>query len=209
MGVSVIYNAIPPGSTLYARLQREKALAVLMVSLFHIGDGIFRFFELPPNEVYEILGDVIEEHYETFGSELEADDAIAEFRSELRRTRQAYPGIETRRVSLEKTSSKIAERLSHELSRRQVTNAEEVVQRLMFGDQTFAPTLLPVEEWLGLISREVVREGVSILRQINPEALFAKDGGWEEYCLNQLKSWKKLYLAADQKGEEILLQVVT
>lgn len=209
MGVSVIYSAIPPGSTLYARLQREKALAILMAYLFPYGGGVFHFFELPPDEVNEILEDVIEEHYETFGSELEADDAIAEFRSELRRTRQAHPGIETRRVSLEKTSSKIAERLSHELSRRQVTNAEEVVQRLMFGDQTFAPTLLPVEEWLGLISRELVHEGASIFQQIKPEVLFAKDGGWEEYCLNQLKGWRKLYLAADQKGEEILLQVVT
>lgn len=209
MGVSIIYSAIPPGSTLYARLQREQPLAVLMVYLFPYGCGVFHFFELPPDEINEILEDVIEEHYETFASELAADEAIAEFRSELRRTRQAFPGIETRRVSLEKTSNRIAERLLHELLKRQITNADEIVQKLMFGDRTFAPDLLPVNESLGLISREWVHEGASILRQIEPEALFTGDDGWEEYCLHQLKSWKKLYLAADQKGEEILVEVVT
>ncbi len=94
MGVSVIYSAIPPTSTFYARLQHENAFAALMVYLFPYGCGVFHFFGLPPDEVNEILGDFIEEHYEMFGSELAADDAIAEFRSELRRTRQAYPGIE-------------------------------------------------------------------------------------------------------------------
>jgi len=179
MGVSVLYSAIPPSSTLYARLQREKALSILVVSLFPYGCGIFRFFEIEPEEVNEILEEVIEAYQDIFGSELEADQLIDEFRSELRRTRQAYPGIEDRTASLEKSSTEIEKRLSQELSRRQIANANDIVQRLMFGDQTLAPTLLPAGESLGLISRELVREGASILRQINPEMLFARDKGWE------------------------------
>jgi len=205
MGVSVLYSAIPPSSTLYARLQREKALSILVVSLFPYGCGIFRFFEIEPEEVNEILEEVIEAYQDIFGSELEADQLIDEFRSELRRTRQAYPGIEDRTASLEKSSTEIEKRLSQELSRRQIANANDIVQRLMFGDQTLAPTLLPAGESLGLISRELVREGASILRQINPEMLFARDKGWEGWCLDHLERWRSLYIASDEKNEEILV----
>ncbi|MBD2682553.1 MULTISPECIES: hypothetical protein [Nostoc] len=205
MGVSVLYSAIPPTSTLYARLQREKALSILVVSLFPHGCGIFRFFEIESEEINEILEDVIETHQETFGSELEADRVIAQLRSELRLTRQAYPGIEDRTASLEKSSAEIEERLSQELSRKQVANAHEIVQKLMFGDQTLAPTLLLAEESLGLISRELVSEGANIFRQINPEVLFARDQGWEGWCLNDLERWRGLYLSAAEKNEEILV----
>ncbi|MUL38697.1 hypothetical protein BWI75_20820 [Gloeocapsopsis sp. AAB1 = 1H9] len=178
-----------------------------MVSLFPYGCGIFRFFEIEPEEIDEILEDIIERHHATFGSELEANQAIAEFRSELSRTRQAYPGIEDRIASLEKSSVEIEERLLHELTRRQVTNASGIVQRLMFGDQTLAPTLLPAEESLGLISCELVSEGASIFRQINPETLFARDEGWEGWCLDHLERWRGLYLSADEKNEAILVGV--
>ncbi|MEH2151206.1 hypothetical protein [Nostoc sp.] len=207
MGVSVLYNAIPPSSTLYARLQREKALTILVVSLFPYGCGIFRFFEIEPEEINEILEDVIETHQETFGSELDADRIIAEFRSELRLTRQAYPGIEDRRASLEKTSAEIGERLLQELSRRKVANADEIVEKLMFGDQTLAPTLLSTGESLGLISRELVSEGASIFRQIHPETLFARDEGRQGWCLDHLERWRNLYLSAAENNEEILVGV--
>ncbi|GEM_PF-1796501 len=207
MGVSVLYSAIPPCSTLYTRLQSEKALSILVVSLFPYGCGIFRFFEIEPEEINEILEDVIETHQETFGSELEADRVIAELRSELRLTRQAYPGIEDRTALLEKSSAEIGERLSQELSRRKVANADKIVEKLMFGDQTLAPTLLSTEESLGLISRELVSEGASIFRQIDPETLFARDEGWEGWCLDHLERWKGLYLSAAENNEEILVGV--
>ncbi|AVH63332.1 hypothetical protein [Nostoc sp. 'Peltigera membranacea cyanobiont' N6] len=203
MGVSVLYSAIPPSSTLYARLQREKALSLLVVSLFPYGCGIFRFFEIDPEEVNEILEDVIETHQETFGSELEADRVISELRFELRLTRQAYPGIEDRTALLEKTSVEIGERLSQELLRRNVANADEIVDKLMFGDKTLAPTLLSTEESLGLISYELVSEGASIFRQIDPETLFARD----ESCFEDFERWRNLYLLAAEKNEEILVAV--
>ncbi|PHJ66101.1 hypothetical protein VF14_16155 [Nostoc linckia z18] len=207
MGVSVIYSAIPPSSTLYARLQHEKALTILVVSLFSYGCGIYRFFEIEPEEINEILEDAIETHQQTFGSELEAHQVIAQLQSELRRTCQAYPGIEDRTALLEKSSAEIQERLSQELSRRQISNANEIVQKLIFGDRTLAPTLLPPEESLGLISRELVSQGASILGQIDPEALFVRDQSWEGWCLNGLEHWKNLYLSAAENNEEILVGV--
>ncbi|MEH2286731.1 hypothetical protein [Nostoc sp.] len=202
MGVSVLYSAIPPGSTLYARLQSEKALSILVVSLFPYGCGIFRFFEIEAEEINEILEDVIETHQETFGSKLEADWVIAQLRSELRLTRQAYPGIEDRTASLEKTSVEIEKRLSQELSRRKFANANEIVEKLMFGDQTLAP-MLSTEESLGLISRELVNEGASIFRQIDPETLFTRN----EWCFEDFERWRNLYLLAANKNEEILVGV--
>ncbi|MBE8966396.1 hypothetical protein IQ277_09110 [Nostocales cyanobacterium LEGE 12452] len=202
MGVFVLYSAILPGS-LYVRLQHEKALSILVVYLFPYGCGIFRFFEVEAEEINEILEDVIETHQETFGSELEADRVIAELRSELRLTRQAYPGIEGRRASLEKTSVEIEKRLSQELSRRKFANADEIVEKLMFGYQTLAPTLLSIEESLGLISRELVSEGASIFRQIDPETLFTRN----EWCFEDFERWRNLYLLAAEKNEEILVAV--
>ncbi|MEH2144953.1 hypothetical protein [Nostoc sp.] len=202
MGVSVLYSAIPPCSTLYARLQSEKALSILIVSLFPYGCGIFRFFEIEPEEINEILEDVIETHQETFGSQLEADWVVAELRSELRLTRQAYPGIEDRTALLEKTSVEIEKRLSQELSRRKVANADEIVEKLMFGDQTLAP-MLSTEESLGLISRELVSEGANIFRQIDSETLFTRD----EWYFDDFKQWRDLYLSAAEKNEEILVGV--
>ncbi|HEY9616873.1 MAG TPA: hypothetical protein V6C64_08535 [Microcoleaceae cyanobacterium] len=163
MGVSIRYNAIPPESPLYRRIQQDKPSCILLVSLFPYGNGIFNLFEIDPEEVYELFTDVIEEHHDTFGSEVEVDRIIAEFQSEIRRTRQAHPGIEDRTASLEKTSVEIEECLLQELSRQQIPNSHEVVQRLIFGDQDLPPNLLP-EESFGLISREAVREGASIFK---------------------------------------------
>lgn len=205
MGVSVLYNAIPCSSTLYARLQREKPLAILMVPLFPYGCGIFRFFEIEPEEVNEILEEVIEAHPDTF-SDLEAEQIIAEFRSELRRAHEAYPGIEGRSASLEKSSTEIEERLTQELLRRQIENANEIVEKLICGDQVFAQNLLPEAESLGLISRELVIEGARILRQIDPEELF-NDEGEDRWCIDEFSQWRDLYLSADEKNEEILVGV--
>ncbi len=206
MGVSVIYSAIPPSSKLYARLHRERPLAILMVSLFSYGCGIFRFFEIEPEEAHEILEEIIEEHQDAFGSELDADQVVAEFRTELRLTRKAYPGIEDRTASLEKTSNKIEKHLSQELSRKQIENANEIVEKLIFGDQVLAPNLLPEAESLGLISRGLVSEGARILRQIDPETLFAYEGK-DRWCIDHFSQWRDLYLSADEKNEEILVGV--
>jgi hypothetical protein len=204
MGVSMLYSAIPPSSTLYARLQREKAFSILMVALFPYGNGIFRFFEIEPEEVDEILEDVIDTHQDEFGSE-SAAQVIAEFRSELEYTRRAYPGIENRTASLEKSSFEIERRLLQELSSKQIANVDELVEKLISGNQTFAPALLAADDSLGLISRELVSEGANVLRDIDPEMLFLENS--EDWYLSDLKRWRDLYLAADANNEEILVGI--
>jgi hypothetical protein len=203
MGCSILYSAIPPNSSLYLRLQSEKALSILVASLFPYGCGIFRFFEIEPEEIDEIIENVIEIHQEVFESKLELDRVIAEFRSQLTLTRQAFPGIEDRTAMLEKCVDEIEQRLVQELTTRQVADAKEIVQKLLEGDRTFASDLLsPEDETLGLISRELVREGASIFRQIVPKTMFAEN---EDWYLEQLQELKDLYLAADEHNEVILV----
>lgn len=47
MGVSVHYSAVPPSSTLFSRLQGEKAFVLLMKRFFGCGNGIYSFFDEP------------------------------------------------------------------------------------------------------------------------------------------------------------------
>jgi hypothetical protein len=217
MGVTVSYQAIPPTSSFYKRLQQEQTLNILMVSLFPQGNGIFRFFDIdhlfPGDSIRSINNDlkrVMERHQEIFGGELESSLAVAEYRSELILTCRDYPGIEDRRSSMEKTSDEIREWLSRELSRINFVDADDIIGRIMFGDRTFAPDMLTgKEESLYLITRETVSEGASILRQIDPVGMLdIKDDDWDEYLLENLVEWRDFYLEADEKGEEILLGVL-
>lgn len=202
--VSVLYSAIPPSSNLYSRLQSEKALNTLVCFILTDGFGIFDFFEIEPKDIDETLENMLEVYPKIFESKLEVDRVVAELQSELTLTRQAFPGIEDRTAMLEKSSAEIEQRLVQELSRRQVANAEEFVQKLLEGDRLFAPDLFPAEEdeSLGLISRELVREGASLFQQIDPKTLFAED---EEWYLDDLENLKDLYLAADENNEVILV----
>lgn len=185
MGVSGLYSAIPPKSTLYKRLQQEKAFNTLMVYLFPYGGGIFRFFEIEDDDVEEILEWMIESNQDTLGSESEARHWINEFQSELERTRNLYPGIEDRRALLEKSAHEIEKRLV-QLSRSQGKDTTEFVNRLMFGDQ-IASNLVQLEDTLGLVSLALVQEGAIILREVEPEMLFTRDEGRQEWYLDQFQ----------------------
>ncbi len=201
--VFIRYSAIPPSSELYSRLQSEKALNFLVDFVFTDGGGIFRFFEIDPEEIDDSFENVVQGYPKIFKSKLELDRVIAELRLQLTLTRQAFPGIEDRTATLEKSWQEIEQRLVQELSKRQVANAKEIVQKLLEGDRTFAPDLLsPEDETLGLISRELVIEGASIFRQIVPKTLFAEN---EDWYLEQLQELKDLYLAADEHNEVILV----
>jgi hypothetical protein len=209
MGVSVHYWAIPPSSALFRRLQRDKAFAVLMAFLFPYGRGIFHFFDDKGiEEREEILDEVIDRHGEVLGPEPEARRRIDEFRLELDRTRSAYAGVERRRCSLEKTSRLVEERLLRELKRLRGEGAEGFLRGLMFGDQALSRNLgLSGEDVLGLVSPPLVREAAQVLDGLDAEALFARDGGWEEYHLNDFQRWRQLYRNAAAGGEALLVGV--
>ncbi len=202
--VFIRYSAIPPSSELYSRLQSEKALNFLVDFVFTDGGGIFRFFEIDPQEIDDGFENVVRGYPKIFKSQLELDRVIADLRSLLTLTRQAFPGIEDRTATLEKSWQEIEERLVQKLSRKQVANAEEFVQKLLEGDRTFAPNLLLPGEYesLRLISRELVREGASIFRQIDPKTLFTEN---EDWYLDDLEDLKQLYLDADEHNEVILV----
>jgi hypothetical protein len=210
MGVSVMYSAIPPSSILYKRLQQEKAFSILVSDLFIYGNGIFRFFEDPLGEVKDILEGVIAAHPDVFGSPDQANQIIADFRAELSRTRQSYPGIEDRRAMIEKSVDAIETCLIQQVTEQRMQNAEEMVEKLLFGNQSLAPHLLTSEdEPLGLISRDLVREGAKLLRLVNPDTLYTGDPRWngDEWWLDHLKDWRELYLVADELNEEILVGI--
>jgi hypothetical protein len=207
IGVSVHYWAVPPSSDLFCRLQSEKALATLMAALFHYGCGIFYFFdEIDPDERQEILEEVIES--QALGSDVEARRWIEDFRQELDRARSASPGVERRRTSLEKTSRLIEERLLRELQQIRGGEAAEFLRKLMFGDQELGRDLgLPERYTLGQISCALVREGTQVLNGLDAEALFARDGGWEEYHLEDFQRWRQLYQVAAAQGDALLVGV--
>lgn len=207
MSVAILYSAIPPDSNLYQRLQTEKALMLLVERLFPYGNGIFRFFEIEPAEVDEILNDVTEEHQNILGSKSEATVWIEQFQEEIRRTCAAYPGIEDRSTMLE-SATRIEQRLSQKLVEQQVENASEI-RSLIDGVQDFAPHLSSsdYEFRMMFVPLSLVREGARLLQEVDPNTLFTEQEDEGRYYRDQFMWLRNLYLEAAEKNEEILVLV--
>ncbi|MBV8218108.1 MAG: hypothetical protein JO325_06575, partial [Solirubrobacterales bacterium] len=103
MGVSVLYQAIPPESAFSKRLQIERPLTLLVASVFPCGNGLFRLFDLvPEDEISEVLDFAMERYPDALGRGVEARHRwVQQLRDEIQRTRAAFPGIEERAVWLE------------------------------------------------------------------------------------------------------------
>jgi hypothetical protein len=216
MGLSVHYWAVPPSSALFNRLQNDKAFVTLMAVLFCYGGGAFFFFDdLDSTEREKILESVIDTRQRKLGRGPKARRLIEEFRLELERTRLAYPGVEHRKCSLEKTSFVVEERLSEALKlvRR---DAMEFVKRLMWGDQSlgrdgaldlegdFENAMMDMEDSLGLVSPALVREGALVLREVDAVNAFFRDRVWE---FESFRRWRRLYQDAAAQGEALLVGV--
>jgi hypothetical protein len=92
MGVTLTYQAIPPKSSFYARLQQDRAFRVL--AIFHYPYGLFRLFQHYPIDFNELVEDAIESHPDIFcGTEIETSMLIGDFREALRITCRDYPEI--------------------------------------------------------------------------------------------------------------------
>lgn len=212
MGISRSYCAIPPGSTLYARLQNEKAFSTLAETLFYCGDGMFRFFEddseVGSQIINETLESIIEYNQDIFNSAEKSAKIITEFRTELDKTRKAHPGIENRRACIEKSLHNIAHHVLEKLAASEIQNIEKIIGTLLCGDQLLAPSLFTEkDETLRLIPLDLVREGASLLRLVNPETMYTGDEMWDKWGLKHLKDWRDLYLAADEMHEAILVGI--
>jgi hypothetical protein len=207
MGVTLAYQAIPPESSFYTRLQTDRAFTILSIELFYTG-YLFNLsvFEDDPDEFDEYIENLIEGHPDVFcGTELEISLLVEDFMEAIRVTRRDYPKIVDITGSLEKSFDVVEDRLLKELSRRKFEDAEVIVSDLLHGDNILGEN----EETFGLATREAVKKGASVLRQIEPETLFpGGDDGEERWYSMSFRGWKEFYLLADDNDAEILMNVL-
>ncbi len=207
MGVTLTYQAIPPQSDFYSRLQQDRAFRVLASYLSPY--GLFFLFDRDPEEFNEYMGHAIESYPDIFcGTEIETSMLIGDFREALRITYRDYREIVSTVGSLEKSFEEVSDALTEELSKRKLEDVDDIVANLLYGDINLGQWDSPDEEShaLALTSRAAVKKGASILRQIEPEILFpGEEEGW--YARN-FREWKEFYLDADDLGAEIIMDVI-
>jgi hypothetical protein len=204
MGVTLAYQAIPPESSFYSRLKHDRAFMILSIELFYSG-YLFHSVEQYPEEFNESIESAIEGHPEVFcGTELEISMLVGDFREAIRVTCRDYPKIVDITGSLEKSFDLVRDRLVEELSKRKFEDAAVIVDDLSYGDTYLGEN----EESFGLTTREAVKKGADILRQIEPEMLFpGGDNGDEGWYSEDFRSWRKFYLSANDLGAEIIMDV--
>lgn len=177
-----------------------------MSNLTIYGGGLFSFFDIDLDETLEILECVVEARPEIFGSQVQADLIISNFRSEIYRTRQNYPEIEFRTALIEKSFDDIEQCLAKEFSRRHVQNSDELVKKLMMRDQFLIPNLLIEEDYpIAVFPRTLIQEGARILDLTEPDKLQIDVPYWNKWGLKHLKAWRNLYLAVSERNEVILV----
>jgi hypothetical protein len=205
MGVTLAYQAIPPESSFYARLKHDRAFTILSICLFDSGH-LFNLFEDDPESFDESMENAFEGYPEVFcGTEKENSVLIEDFCQAVRVTRRDYPKIVDITGSLEKSFDVVRDKLLEELSRRKFDDSAVIVDDLLYGDDILGVG----EEPFCLATRDAVKKGASILRQIEPETLFpGGDDGEERWYSINFRGWKKFYLLADDNDAEILIQVL-
>jgi hypothetical protein len=210
MGVTLTYQALPPKSSFYSRLQSDRAFRVL-VSFLSPYD-LFGLFKYDPVDFNKVMGNAIERHPDVFsGTEIETSMLIGDFREALEITCRNYPKVVSTGGSLEKSFSEVRDALTDELLRRQFGDVDDIVATLLYGDIDLGKKVNPNEESyaLALTSREAVKRGANILRQIEPEMLFpGGDNGEEGWYSMEFRGWKKFYLTVDDLGAEIIMDVI-
>lgn len=204
MGVTLAYQAIPPESSFYARLKHDRAFMIMSIELFYSG-YLFHSVEQYSEEFNQSIEIAIKYHPDVFcGTELETSLLVADFRKAMRVTCRDYPKIVGITGSLEKISDVVRDRLVEELSRQNFEDAAVIVDDLLYGDTYLGEH----EETFGLATREAVKKGASVLRQVEPEMLFpGGDDGDEGWYSEDFREWKKFYLLADDNNAEILMDV--
>jgi hypothetical protein len=79
------------------------------------------------------------------------------------------------------------------------------VYDLIYGDSSIGEN----EEIFGLTTREAVKKGASVLRQIEPETLFpGGEDGEDGWYWENFRDWREFYLDAEALGAEVLMQVL-
>lgn len=202
--MELVYQAIPPESSFYTRLQHDRSFRIFSRYLF-VSGSIFHSFKYDFQDFNDCIERGIERHPDLFSKDsLETSLIVADFRETIRITWQRYPKIVHNTGMLEKSFDVVSDRLEEELSRLKLED-DGIIHDLLYGDSSLGEN----EEIFGLTTREAVKQGASVLRQIEPETLFpggedGEDGWyWENY-----KDWREFYLDADALGAEVLMHVL-
>jgi hypothetical protein len=203
--MELVYQAIPPESNFYARLQHDRAFRIFSRYLF-VSGSIFHSFKYDIQNFNDCIKSGIERHPDAFSEKsLETSLVVADFREAIRIAWQDYPEIVQNTGMLEKSFDVVRDRLEEELSRRKLEDAAVVVDDLLYGDSLLGEN----EEIFGLTTRDAVKKGASVLRQIDPETLFpGGDDGEEGWYWENFRDWREFYLDADDLGAEVLMQVL-
>jgi hypothetical protein len=203
--MELVYQAIPPESSFYARLQSDRSFRIFSKYLF-VSSSIFHSFKYDTQHFYDCIKSGVERHPDVFSeTDLETSLIVADFREALRTAWRDYPKIVRNTAILEKSFDVVRDTLEEELSRRKIEDAEVIVYDLLYGDSSLGED----EEIFGLTTREAVKQGASVLRQIEPEALFpGGDDGEEGWYWENFRDWREFYLDADDLGAEVLMRVI-
>lgn len=205
MSVSICYQALPEQSTLFKRLQTEKAFSTLFYDLFNYGYGIFQILDIDDREELDELLDGLVEDYQVFNSKSDAVRCLNELCMELERAETFYPGLTYRNAYLEKSQKFIEELLLQELRKRHQDNFLEYIEKLLYGDRALAPEMYDkYEDQLLLVPSSVVQNGTQILKEIKP-ALF-ESTQVDQYYLERFGWWREFYLEAAEKGEAVVIR---
>jgi hypothetical protein len=203
--MELVYQAIPPDSSFYARLQHDRSFRIFSRYLF-VSGSIFHSFKYDIQNFNYCIKSGIERHPDAFSERsLETSLVVADFREAIRIAWQDYPEIVQNTGMLEKSFDVVRDRLEEELSRRKFEDAAVVVDDLLYGDSLLGEN----EEIFGLTTRDAVKKGASVLRQIDPETLFpGGDDGEEGWYWENFRDWREFYLDADDLGAEVLMRVL-
>lgn len=192
-------------STLFKRIQTEKAFSTLFYALFNYGYGIFQILNIDTQEELNELLDGFVEDYQVFDSRSDAVWYLNELCIELERAETFYPGLTYRNAYLEKSQKFIEELLLQELKKRNQDNFLEYIEKLLYGDRALAPEMYDkYEDQLLLVPYSVVQNGTQVLKEIEP-ALF-ESTQVDRYYLERFGRWRKFYLEAAKKGEAVVIR---
>jgi hypothetical protein len=202
MGSSMLYQAIPPGSEFYKRMQADRPFALLVASLFPYGSRPLRFFEENEGSALSLIEMVCGQYAEEFGSGVV--HWSEEFRGEIGRIRASYAGIEDRAVWLHKSHHEIQQGLLAATASWGLELRRWKVERMFYGEG--CPDSLSDgegDESVSELPAESLRESVKLLDRVSDEELF---GAGDEWYLPQFTAWKSFYAEAAELGEAVFIR---
>lgn len=194
MGVHLHYQAMPEGSRLFARLRAERPLCVMYAGVIHSPAGPYDTDGLDPHELDDLLGDLAGNP--AFGSWGAVDRAYADFRGELVRAADEFPGLRERSAYFKLVE--VDERLAGVLARAGCPDARALADALVWGAEPFAP-----DGWgTGDVTLQLV-----------PAALVARGADWlgrvptprPDQCAGDFDALRAVYAAAATRGEAIVI----